>query len=143
MLTIDWQQLSTTHGYVRPPDVDTAGCTSEFDSAMERSDSLYLAMEEVFPQQASYAVSLAYKVRYMMHMNAREAMHLLELRTSPQGHPAYREVGQQMHHLISDVAGHRAVAEMMQFVDHSSDQDLERLESERRAEEKRNQRLSN
>ena len=143
MLTIDWQQLSTTHGYVRPPDVDTAGCANEFDSAMERSDSLYLAMEEVFPQQASYAVSLAYKVRYMMHMNAREAMHLLELRTSPQGHPAYREVGQQMHHLISDVAGHRAIAEMMQFVDHSSDRDLERLESERRAEEKRNQRLSN
>ena len=143
MLTIDWQQLSTTHGYVRPPDVDTAGCVNEFDSAMERSDSLYLAMEEVFPQQASYAVSLAYKVRYMMHMNAREAMHLLELRTSPQGHPAYREVGQQMHHLISDVAGHRAIAEMMQFVDHSSDRDLERLESERRAEEKRNQLLSN
>ena len=140
MLTIDWQKLSTTHGYVRPPDVDTAGYSSEFDSVMERSDGLYKAMNEVFPEQSSYAVSLAYRVRYMMHMNAREAMHLLELRTSPQGHPAYREVGQQMHHLISDVAGHRAIAEMMKFVDHSSEHDLERLESERRAEQRRNER---
>jgi len=142
MLTIDWQKLSTTHGYVRPPDVDTAGYSSEFDSVMERSDGLYKAMNEVFPEQSSYAVSLAYRVRYMMHMNAREAMHLLELRTSPQGHPAYREVGQQMHHLISDVAGHRAIAEMMKFVDHSSERDLERLESERRAEQRRNERSS-
>ena len=143
MLTIDWQQLSTTHGYVRPEDVDAAGYTGEFDSVMERSDGLYRSMVETFPEQASYTVSLAYRVRYMMHMNAREAMHLLELRTSPQGHPAYREVGQQMHHLISDVAGHRAIAEMMQFVDHSSERDLERLESERRAEQRRNERLSN
>ena len=142
MLTIDWQKLSTNHGYVRPPDVDTAGYSSEFDSVMERSDGLYRAMNEVFPEQSSYAVSLAYRVRYMMHMNAREAMHLLELRTSPQGHPAYREVGQQMHHLISDVAGHRAIAEMMKFVDHSSERDLERLESERRAEQRRNERSS-
>ena len=142
MLTIDWQKLSTTHGYVRPPDVDTAGYSSEFDSVMERSDGLYRAMNEVFPEQSSYAVSLAYRVRYMMHMNAREAMHLLELRTTPQGHPAYREVGQQMHHLISDVAGHRAIAEMMNFVDHSSERDLERLESERRAEQRRIERSS-
>ena len=40
--------------------------------------------------QAAYAVSLAYRVRYVMQMNAREAMHLIELRTGPQGHPAYR-----------------------------------------------------
>ena len=38
-------------------------------------------------EQAAYAVSLAYRMRYVMQMNAREAMHLCELRTSPQGHP--------------------------------------------------------
>ena len=43
-----------------------------------------------------------------MQMNAREAMHLLELRTSPQGHPAYRRVCQEMHRLIAEEAGHRA-----------------------------------
>ena len=38
-----------------------------------------------FPAQAPYAVSLAYKVRFVMQLNAREAMHLLELRTTPAG----------------------------------------------------------
>ena len=71
-----------------------------------------------FPEQASYAVSLAYRVRFVMQMNAREAMHLLELRTSPQGHPAYRQVCQEMHRLIAEEAGHRALAAAMRYVDH-------------------------
>ncbi len=137
MLTIEWQRLSPDHGYVRPPDLDDAGVGDRFDVAMERSSALHGAMDGPFPEQASYAVCLAYRVRYLMHMNAREAMHVLELRTTPQGHPAYREVGQQMHHLISDVAGHRAIAEMMNFVDHSSEPELERLDAERRAEQRR------
>ena len=137
MLTLDWQRLSTDHGYVRPPEVDEAGVGGRFDAAMERSRDLHEALRGPYPDQAPYAVSLAYRVRYLMHMNAREAMHVLELRSTPQGHPSYREVAQQMHHLISDVAGHHAIAEMMSFVDHSSEADLERLEGERRAERKR------
>ena len=137
MLTIDWQRLSPDHGYVRPPEVDEAGVGGRFDAAMERSRDLHDALLEPFPEQAPYAVSLAYRVRYMMHMNAREAMHVLELRSTPQGHPSYREVAQQMHRLIGDVAGHHAIAEMMAFVDHSSEPELERLDAERRAEEKR------
>jgi hypothetical protein len=63
-------------------------------------------------------------------------MHLLELRSGTQGHPAYRRVAQQMHRAIAEVAGHRALAEAMSFVDHGAT-DLERLESERRAERRR------
>jgi len=137
MMTIDWQTLSPDHGYVRPPEVDEAGVGGRFDAAMERSRDLHEALREPFPDQAPYAVSLAYRVRYLMHMNAREAMHVLELRSTPQGHPSYREVAQQMHHLISDVAGHHAIAEMMSYVDHSSEPELERLNAERRAEQKR------
>jgi len=137
MMTIDWQTLSPDHGYVRPPEVDEAGAGGRFDAAMERSRELHDALVEPFPDQAPYAVALAYRVRYLMHMNAREAMHVLELRSTPQGHPSYREVAQQMHRLIGDVAGHHAIAEMMSFVDHSSEADLERLDAERRAEQKR------
>ena len=137
MMTIDWQRLSPDHGYVRPPEVDDAGAGGRFDAAMERSRDLHDVLLEPFPEQASYAVSLAYRVRYLMHMNAREAMHVLELRSTPQGHPSYREVAQQMHRLIGDVAGHHAIAEMMAFVDHSSEPELERLDAERRAEERR------
>ncbi|MCX6512577.1 MAG: hypothetical protein NT160_05845 [Actinobacteria bacterium] len=69
-------------------------------------------------------------------MNAREAMHLIELRSGPQGHPSYRRLAQQMHRLISEKAGHRLLAEAMTHVDHGST-DLERLEAERAAERRR------
>ncbi|MCH1452127.1 MAG: FAD-dependent thymidylate synthase [Acidimicrobiales bacterium] len=137
MLTIDWQPLSPRHGFVRPPAVDAAGLVGEFDAVMERSAALHDLLHDDFPDQASYAVSLAYRVRYSMQFNAREAIHMLELRTSPQGHEAYRRVCQRMHTAIAEVAGHHAVAEAMTFVDHSAEPTLGRLDAERRAEEKR------
>jgi hypothetical protein len=137
MLTIDWQALSPRHGYTRPEALAAAGLADEFDQAMERSAELYDALAEPFPQQAPYAVSLAYRLRFSMQMNAREAMHTLELRSTPQGHPAYRTVAQDMHRLIAEKAGHRALAEAMSFVDHSPEPGLERLDSERRAERRR------
>jgi thymidylate synthase ThyX len=136
LLTIEWQSLSPTHGYVLPEAVVEAGAAGEFESAMDRSADLYDAMVDRFPEQASYAVSLAYRLRYVMQMNAREALHMIELRSSPQGHSEYRRVAQQMHTLIGDVAGHRLVADMFTYVDHG-EYELERLDSERRAEQKR------
>jgi thymidylate synthase ThyX len=139
MLSIEWQPLSPRHGYTRPEAVDLAGATSAFDEAMQRSASLHDDLAERFSAQAPYAVCLAYKVRFVLDVNAREAMHLIELRSTPQGHPAYRVVAQQMHQLIADEAGHHAVAEMMRFVDHSPEPSLERLDAERRAEQRRQQ----
>src|SRR5262249_49315886 len=83
MLTIEWQPLSTRHGYVVPEPILEAGLLEPFEEAMDRSSALYEAMVDQFPQQAAYAVALAYRVRFSMQMNAREAMHLLELRTGP------------------------------------------------------------
>ena len=79
---------------------------------------------------------MAYRIRFVMDMNAREAMHVIELRTAPQGHPAYRRVCQAMHRQIADVAGHHAMAAAMRFADHSA-VELERLQEERRLEERR------
>jgi len=137
MLTIEWQKLTPHHGYTRPEAVGASGAGPRFDEAMARSAALYEDLVGPFPADASYAVSLAYRVRFVMQMNAREAMHLIELRTTPQGHPAYRLVGQEMHRLIAEEAGHPAIAEMMRFVDHSAEPELERLQAERRAEERR------
>ncbi|HEX2700229.1 MAG TPA: FAD-dependent thymidylate synthase [Acidimicrobiales bacterium] len=139
MLTIEWQALTPHHGFVRPEAIDEAGRQAAFDEAMERSAELYGDLNGPFPAQAGYAVALAYKVRYAMQLNARAAMHMLELRTSPQGHPEYRRVCQEMHRLIAEEAGHRVVAQMMTFVDHGT-YDLERLEAERRAEARRSSR---
>ena len=57
----------------------------------------------------------AYRMRYVMQMNAREAMHLCELRSSPQGHPTYRRIAQEMHRQIAEQAGHRAIAAAMRL----------------------------
>jgi thymidylate synthase ThyX len=138
MLTIDWQPLTPNHGYVRPDLVDSAGMTDVFDDAMSRSAALYDALRHDFPHQASYAVSMAYRIRYSMQFNAREAMHMLELRSSPQGHPAYRRVALEMHRLIAEKAGHRAIAQAMSHMTEEVPE-LERLESERRAERRRQQ----
>ena len=137
MLTIEWQPLTPNHGYVRPDIVDDASQTSAFDEVMDRSADLYDALLPEYPTQAAYAVSMAYRIRYVMQFNAREAMHMLELRSSPQGHPAYRKVALDMHALIRDQAGHKAVAEAMIHMT-TEVPELERLESERRQEAKRN-----
>ena len=136
MLTIEWQPLSPRHGYTLPKSVADAGVADVFEIAMERSAALYDDMVGTFPEQASYAVSLAFRIRYVMQMNAREAMHLIELRSGPQGHPEYRRVAQEMHRLIAHGAGHQIIADMLVHADHR-DYDLERLDSERRAEARR------
>ncbi len=139
LLTIEWQPLTPNHGYTRPDLVDEAGMADVFDEVMSRSASLYDSLLEQFPQQASYAVSMAYRVRYSMQFNAREAMHMLELRSSPQGHPAYRRVALDMHRLIAEQAGHHAIAAAMSHITVEAPE-LERLAAERQAERRRGSR---
>jgi thymidylate synthase ThyX len=136
LLTIEWQPLTAQHGYLRPELVDAAGGARAFDAAMTRSATLFEALAGPFPEQAAYAVSMAYRVRYVLQLNAREALHLLELRSAPQGHPTYRRIALEMHRLIAEVAGHQAVAAAMTHLSRDEPA-LERLESERRAEARR------
>ncbi|HEX9529581.1 MAG TPA: FAD-dependent thymidylate synthase [Acidimicrobiales bacterium] len=141
MLTIEWQDLTPEHGYVLPEAVTAAGGGEAFAESMDRSAELHAALRERFPARAAYSVALAYRIRYVMQLSAREAMHVIELRSSPQGHPEYRRVAQEMHRLIAEAAGHRLIADAMGFVDHADYRldHLERLESERRADARRSQ----
>lgn len=137
LLTLEWQPLSPCHGYAVPEAVEEAGALSDWRRVMEESAALYDALiSEGLETAAPYAVAMAYRVRFYMEMNAREAMHLIELRTAPQGHPAYRRVCQEMHRLIAERAGHRAIAAAMIYADHS-EVELPRLEAERAAERRR------
>jgi thymidylate synthase ThyX len=133
MLTIEWQRLSTDHGYITPDALADIDATAAWDEVMDRTAALAERVAAAFgPAVAQYAVPFAYRVRYYIQMNAREAFHLLELRSQASGHPGYRRVAQEMHRLIRDEAGHRVIADAMQYVDHN-DYDLARLEGERRA----------
>jgi thymidylate synthase ThyX len=136
MCTIVWQPLTPELGWDLPADVAEAGLADRFGAAMADSAALYRALRPRFPAQAPYAVSMAHRVRFAMTMNARELLHLAELRSTPQGHPAYRLVAQRMHRLVAEEAGHRALAEAMRHVVHD-EVELGRLAAERRLESRR------
>jgi len=135
LLTLEWQPLTPRHGHVMPHEISEAGAAGDWTRALAESAELHDAIESAgLPDVAAYAVSMAYRVRFYMDMNAREAMHVIELRTTPQGHPAYRRICQAMHRLIAE--RHPAIAAAMTFADHST-VDLERLEAERAAARRR------
>ena len=136
MLSVEWQPLTVDLGYDVPEVVREAGLADAYEESLARSAEFYHDVRVEFPEQAQYAVALAFRIRYVMQMNAREAMHLIELRSGPQGHPSYRRVAHEMVRLIRETAGHRGIADAMSYVDFS-DTDLERLEAERSAERNR------
>ena len=137
LLTLEWQPLTPEHGFVEPDAIGEAGARDDWTRVMDASADLHESIGRAgLIDVAPYAVSMAYRVRFYMEMNAREAMHVIELRSAPQGHPAYRRVCQRMHRLIEEQAGHRAVAAAMRFADHS-EVELERLSAERALEKKR------
>ncbi len=137
LLTLEWQTLTPAHGYALPDAVEEVGAGAAWRAVMQRCADLHGAMTAAgLGPAASYVVPMAHRVRFYVDMNAREAMHMIELRTAPQGHAAYRRVCQAMHRLIDERAGHHAIAAAMRFTDHSA-VELERLEAERASERRR------
>ncbi len=137
MLTLEWQPLGTSHGYIVPAALSEIGAAERWHAAMGRATRLHTRLSDTVGSNVSqYVVPFAFRVRFSMQMTTREAMHMFELRTQRGGHDAYRRVCREMHRLIAEKAGHSAIAAAMRFVDHS-DYGLERLDSERRAAARR------
>ena len=133
MMTIEWQPLTARLGYQRPAELSDAGLEKIWADALDRAGEFYEQLRETLGRQvAQYAVPFAYRIRFMMEMNARQALHLIELRTQPAGHPNYRQVCIEMHRQIAEKAGHTRIAEAFTFLN-TQGVDLERLESERRS----------
>ena len=129
MLTIQWQRLTPDLGYTVPADVDAAGLGDRWRAAVERAEDAHGQLLVEYPEQAAYTITLGHRMRYLMRFNAREAMHMIELRTSPQAHPSYRRICQEMHRLIADEAKHPLIAGSLRFVG-SADVHLPRYASE-------------
>ena len=136
MLSLQAQPLTPALGWEMPDDVAAAGLAEEYAAIQAASAELFRLLAECFPDEAAYAVSLAHRLRFTMVLNAREAMHIIELRSQPQGHASYRRVAQQMHDQIARIAGHQALADAMAFTDASSGDDG-RLAAETRAQARR------
>ncbi len=134
VLTLERQLLTTDHGYSTPKEIAELGIKSEYDSCMKNTKKVFDSMREKMPQEAQYVVNFAYNYPFFMNMNLREAVHLIELRTIPQGHIDYRQVAQKI--FLEIQKKHKSLSKIIKFVDLKS-YELERFESEKRIEEKR------
>ena len=133
-LTLERQLLTTNHGYSIPNEVKILGIDKDFKDVMNKTKDTFEKMSKKYPEQGQYVVNFGYNYPYFMKFNLREACHLIELRTIPQGHIDYRRVAQQMYNQINKV--HPILSQIMKFVD-MKEYDLERFESEKRTEAKR------
>jgi thymidylate synthase ThyX len=134
ILTQERQEFTTAHGYDTPPEIEKAGFKNEFDQCMQQAAEVYEQIYKDLPSEAQYVVPFAYKIRWYMKMNLREAVHMCELRTMPQGHPDYRFICQEMWRRIQQV--HPTLAECGKFIDWKKYR-LGRLQSEMRTEFKK------
>jgi thymidylate synthase ThyX len=136
LLTVQWQALTPDLGAAVPEEVVAAGCGDLYALALERSRAEYERLAEAgLTDAAPYALCLGYRIRYVLDLNAREAMHLIELRSGREGHPSYRAVAHEMHARIAE--HHPAVAGAMAHVDTSGEPRLERILSEMREHARR------
>jgi len=134
VLTMERQLLTTQHGFKMPDEVSILGIDKDFEDCMYKSKEVFDTIRKKYPPQAQYVVNFAYNYPYFMRLNLREACHLIELRTVPQGHVDYRDVAQNMFKEIKKI--HPNLSKIIKFVDLKK-YELERFESEKRTEEKK------
>ena len=136
LLTCQWQALTPDLGADVPHELVAAGLGGDYLRALEVSRTEYERLsKEGLVEEAPYALCLAFRIRYVLELDAREALHLIELRSGREGHPSYRAVAHELRRAIAEV--HPNVAAAMSFVDDSTEERLERLLSEMRNERQR------
>jgi thymidylate synthase ThyX len=135
MLTQDRQRLGTELGFDVPPGLVELGLGDRFTNAVEQAAEAHRRIErDLGPALAQYVVPLAFRMRWYFKANLREIYHLCELRTTPQGHPDYRWIAQELFRRVQEV--HPRLAAYARFVDLEDRDELERRASERKIDEK-------
>jgi thymidylate synthase ThyX len=128
MMSQSRQAFTCNYGYDVPIEVIHAGLEGAYRSAMDKAKNAYHAVYNVAPDLAQYVVPFGYKVRWRIKMNLRQAFHMIELRSTAQAHPSYRNIALSMYKLISTV--HPLLGKHM-IIDRS-DAPLERLANEQK-----------
>lgn len=136
VLTLERQLLSTRHGYDLPQELVDLGLDKDFRDCMYLSKHVYEEVAKTMPEEAQYVVNFAYRYPYFVKMNLREACHMVELRTAPQGHPDYRIACQKIYNEIKRV--HPQLSQGIKFVDMNR-YHLERFNAEKKSEKKKQQ----
>ncbi|MCX6389213.1 MAG: FAD-dependent thymidylate synthase, partial [Solirubrobacterales bacterium] len=130
---VQWQTLSPQLGAGVPEEVEQAGQGDAYREALEVSTQAWQRLtDQGLESHAPYALCLGYRIRFILDLNAREAMQLIELRSGREGHPTYRAVAIAMRDRIANA--HPSVAALMTHVDETAEPRLERMMSELRSE---------
>ena len=137
MLTIQWQKLSPHNGYIMPIELkEFPKLEYKYEKAIIAAKNIYEKIERnVNSDIAQYVVPFAYRLRYDITMNLREAFHFIELRSQKQGHHSYRKISIDMYNAISNLEGHSCFTDNMQFVDRN-DYELSREDAENKKDNK-------
>ncbi len=130
MMTQQRQDFTVELGFSDIPDeINEAGYAADIQACVDKVTELYHAIKKDLGSAiAQYVVLFGFNTRCMFGFNDREAQHLLELRTQPQGHRSYRLVCQEIARKMRDAAPER-VESLLQFVD-DGDYDWPRADSE-------------
>jgi len=127
---LEWQELTPRYGYDCPEIIDQAGLSDLFEECFDESLKLHSKLQEKgYILESQYATLMGHRMRWKVTINAREMIHFIELRTSPQGHPGYRKIVKAMHDIIAE--RHPIIASSMIFVNKDEDPELSRLAAEK------------
>lgn len=127
ILTRHRQLFTNELGYILPEEIASSQFKKPYCEAMDRATELYSKLKKIMPHEAQYAVTHGSYNRFYLKMNIREAVHLAELRSTPQGHPTYRKVAQDIAIRIGEKMP-LIQKYLFPFVDYK-DYELERLSS--------------
>lgn len=97
MLSPFTQPLTCLLGALTPKVLIDAEVASEYEEALLRASRVWLEIAKDFPFEAQYAVPLAYRTCVLWTLNLRELGHIIELRSSKQGHASYRQIAQELY----------------------------------------------
>ena len=134
MLTQERQLLTCHYGYFIPPEIEGTEMEAQYREAMETAKKAYDTMADELPEEAQYAVPMAYNLPWYFNVNLRSLQWLCELRSSPAGHPNYRYIVQEMAKQVCKAIP--AFEPIFKFVDYEGYEDLGRLGQEIKKVEK-------
>lgn len=112
MCTQSVQPPTIRHGFVTPELIDDADAREDYMAGVEQAESCFERYSKDFPNEARYFVLNAHRRRLLWTLNLREIMHVVKLRSAPNGHFTYRRVAQQMFHEVQRV--HPCIAEFIE-----------------------------
>lgn len=136
ILTQERQKLTCELGYTLPQEIEGTEMEAIYKSALLKAKNFHDELVKILPVEAQYSVPMAYNIRWYVKINLRALQWMAELRSTPQGHPEYRKVAQQM--ALRVIEAHPLFEPLLGFMDYS-EHAIGRLAQEERSLKKKGQ----